>query len=57
MRVSWEHMMWSFSGIRMAQEIVDAPTNEMHTDAFIEVMSTLRPSAVGGGVSDCLLHT
>ena len=24
-------------GIRLAQEIVDAPTNEMHTDAFLEV--------------------
>ena len=22
----------------MTQEIVDAPTNEMHTDAFIEVL-------------------
>jgi hypothetical protein len=25
-------------GIRLAAEIVDAPTNEMHTDIFIEVM-------------------
>ena len=24
-------------GIRLAQEIVDAPTNEMHTDAFLDV--------------------
>ena len=28
-------------GIRLAQEIVDAPTNEMHTDAFIEVSQFL----------------
>ena len=24
-------------GIRLAQEIVDAPTNEMHTDTFLDV--------------------
>ena len=27
-----------YVGIRLAAEIVDAPTNEMHTDIFIEVM-------------------
>lgn len=31
------------TGIRMTQEIVDAPTNEMHTDAFIEVYTALHP--------------
>ena len=25
------------SGIRLTQEIVDAPANEMHTDSFLEV--------------------
>lgn len=25
------------AGIRLAQEIVDAPTNEMHTDIFLDV--------------------
>ena len=29
------------TGIRLAQEIVDAPTNEMHTDAFLDVSQIL----------------
>ena len=30
------------TGIRLAQEIVDAPTNEMHTDIFLDVSQLLR---------------
>ena len=29
------------TGIRLAQEIVDAPTNEMHTDIFLDVSQLL----------------
>ena len=29
------------AGIRLAQEIVDAPTNEMHTDIFLDVSRLL----------------
>ena len=38
--LSLVHISPLSSGIRLAAEIVDAPTNEMHTDIFIEAIHT-----------------
>ena len=38
-------------GVRLAQEIVDTPTNIMHTDGFLDVSIALQRYIVVGGAS------